>query len=445
MSCANIVPPGGGPRDTIPPELLKAEPRDSSVNFRGKTITLTFDEYIDIKDQRNNVLFTPVFDRPPKITTSGRSLTIEFQDTLLPNTTYVLSFGNGITDMNEGNALKNFVYAFSTGPHLDSLKISGRVLLAETGGVDSTLNVVLHNKLYDSAVKERPQYVVRPDRNGYFSFHYLPADSFAIYVVGEPSFQQRYQDPKRQFFAFTDRPVMAGRSDSIVLYAYREQGNVTTPSANALAFATRVSPTDRRLRLNPASTGNLDLHSDFVLNFPIPLKKFDSTKISLTTDSVFLPAVYSAALDSAGKELRIRSSWKENTRYNLVLQKDFAADTAGRQLLKTDTLFFTTRKLADYGTLTLRIRNLDASKNPVLLFVQNNAVVLSAPIKAGVYTNSLFLPGEYELRILYDVNGNGKWDPGQFFGTKKQPELVRTLSQGITVKAAWENEFERVF
>jgi hypothetical protein len=54
----------------------------------------------------------------------------------------------------------------------------------------------------------------------------------------------------------------------------------------------------------------------------------------------------------------------------------------------------------------------------------------------------LFLPGEFDLRILYDRNGNGVWDPGQFFGIRRQPEIVKPVERKITVKASWQNEFE---
>ena len=66
------------------------------------------------------------------------------------------------------------------------------------------------------------------------------------------------------------------------------------------------------------------------------------------------------------------------------------------------------------------------------------------PIKSGVFNQTLFTPGEYSLRIFDDVNGNDKWDTGKFFGKKRQPEIVHPLSQNITIKANWDNEFDRV-
>jgi hypothetical protein len=137
----------------------------------------------------------------------------------------------------------------------------------------------------------------------------------------------------------------------------------------------------------------------------------------------------------------VRTPWAEGTRYSLILQKDFATDTSGRQLLKTDTVSFTTKRKSDYGSLTVRFKNRDLGINPVLQFVQNDKVVFSAPVRSGLVSIPMFPPGDYDLRILNDRNGNGKWDTGQFFVKKRQPETVRALGRKITVRPSWENEF----
>jgi hypothetical protein len=441
--CANIIPPAGGPRDTIPPRLLEADPHDSTVNFKGNRITLLFDEYVDLQDVQNNLLFTPTFENNPVIQVKGKTINIKMRDTLTPNTTYIFNFGNALRDINEGNILKDFTYTFSTGPVLDSLELSGKVILAETGGIDTTLMVVLHRNLKDSAVmNQRPEYVVKLDGQGNFHFKNLPADSFAIYAIGDAGYSKKYQT-KNQLFAFANHPVMPGKTDSLVMYAYRE---VPSNKGQTTSAAPTRTGAEKRLTFTTNTTENRqDLMSDFIMNFTTPLRSFDSTKIRLTTDSIYTPATYTATLDTSRKELRLRTEWKEGTAYNLVLNKDFATDTLGRQLLKADTLTFTTKSKTDYGSLAIRIRNLDTSRNPVLLFIQNNQIVLSAPIKSGSFSQSMFVPGDYELRILYDTNNNGKWDPGQFFGVKRQPELVKPIEQKITVKPAWDNEFERTF
>jgi uncharacterized protein (DUF2141 family) len=440
-SCANIIPPQGGPRDSIPPHLLNATPRDSTLNFRSDRITLNFDEYVDLQDVQNNLLFTPLFQNNPRVDVKGKTINIHFRDTLEPNTTYIFNFGNAIKDYNEGNVLKNFTYTFSTGSVLDSLELKGKVVLAQTGKTDSTLIVVLHKNLQDSAVmKQRPMYVTKVDASGNFHFHNLPPGTFAIYALGDAGSGRKYIN-KTQFFAFADSPVHTGLADtSITLFAYREVAPATTVAANPLA---RARAENRLIFTSDASGGQQDLNNDLRINFGTALKSFDSSKIALTTDSSFNPVNYTARLDSSAKVLTIHTPWKEATRYNLVLDKDFAADSAGKKLLKTDTLTFLTKSAADYGNVSIRLRNIELSKNPVLLFVQNDQVMYSAPVKSGTFSKTRFVPGDYELRILYDTNDNGKWDPGQFFGTKKQPELVRPIEQKVTIKPNWDNEFER--
>src|SRR5690349_8012853 len=100
-SCANIIPPQGGPKDSLPPVLLKADPPDSTVNFRGNKIVFHFDENLsDLIETQKNIIFSPTFDQNPNITVKGKVLTVPFQGTLLPNTTYVLNFGDAIADFN---------------------------------------------------------------------------------------------------------------------------------------------------------------------------------------------------------------------------------------------------------------------------------------------------------------------------------------------------------
>ena len=82
------------------------------------------------------------------------------------------------------------------------------------------------------------------------------------------------------------------------------------------------------------------------------------------------------------------------------------------------------------------------SKNPVLLFVQNDQVKHTHVFTGRDVNIRLFVPGEYELRILYDENRNGKWDAGSFFGTRRQPERIIPLTRRLNVKANWDNEVD---
>ena len=442
--CANIIPPTGGPRDSLPPLLVKVTPPDSSRNFSNKTITFTFDEFIEDVQQQNpyqNVMISPNPDTFPLIESKLRTLTVKLKDALEPNTTYHIDFGDVIKDVNERNVLNNFSYIFTTGDAIDTLQLSGNVVIAETGGIDTTMVVMLFTSGEDSAILKPARYIRKLDGKGNFRFKYLPPATYYIYAMES---SRTYSD--QSFFAFIDSAVQVKPgAPPITLYAFKERKE--QPPVATLNFAggnrPGIKPDERRLKFSTNLSGNVqDLLGDFSINFERPIRNIDTSKMQLSTDSTFniVPAAWE--MDSLKKKLTLRTNWKENTLYNLILDKEFAEDSLGRKLLKTDTINFTTKKLADYGSVKVSFKNIDLSLNPVLQFSQGGQVVKSFPVTTAEVYQQLFAPGEYELIILYDKNKNGQWDPGQFFGGRKQPELVKRLDKKITIRANWDNEFE---
>ena len=438
-----MIPPTGGPRDSLPPLLLKVTPPDSTKGFNTKTITFTFDEYIDQpQDFYKNLIVSPNYTLAPSYEVKLRTLTVKIKDTLEPNTTYYYNFGDAIKDINEGNVLYNLSYIFTTGNTLDTMQLSGNVVLAETGGIDSTLIAMLYKSGVDSAItNERARYITRLDGKGNFRFLYLPQGTYYIYVM---SGSRTYSE--QELFAFADSAIeIKPGAAPVTLYAYKE--SIGQPAGPTASFTGGnrggARPDDRRLRFTSSLSANVqDLLEDFTLSFDRPLRNIDTSKLQLSTDSTYIPAPASWELDSLKKKLALKVAWKENTLYNLILDKDFAEDSSGRKLLKTDTISFTTKKQADYGSLKVSFLNIDLSKNPVLQISQGGQVIKTFPITGAEIYQQLFNPGEYDLSILYDKNKNGHWDPGQFFGEKRQPELVRPLNKKITIRPNWDNEFE---
>lgn len=448
--CANIVPPAGGPRDSIPPLLLKAEPGDSSLNFKGNKITFTFDEFVDVQNVSENLLVSPLPQSLPNVDYKLKTVTVKLRDSLEANTTYSINFGSSIKDFTEGNPLKDFTYTFSTGSYLDSLELSGKVILAETGKTDSTLIVMLHTNGEDSAVvNEKPKYIAKLDNKGNFTFKNLPSKTFYVYALKDEGGSRRYFGEK-QLFAFADKPVIIqGKNEPVVLYAFSSKpAPVQAPppaSGITLGKKNAAGTADKRLKFQTnLVNGQQDLLSDFILTFDTPLRSFDSAKINLYTDSSFNPVKdYRFIKDSTGRKLALSQTWKENTLYHIILDKEFAEDSTGKKLLKNDTVSFKTKKTSDYGSLRIKFKNLDMSKNPVLIFlIGGETIHKSFPLTGNDFSQPMFFPSEYDLRILYDKNKNGVWDPGQFFGKRVQPEIVVPVERKVSVKPAWQNEFE---
>ena len=92
-SCANIIPPSGGDRDSLPPVLVSATPKDSAINVSPKLITLTFDEFVSLQDVNSNLIVSPTLKDNPIVDNKLKNVTIKFKDSLEANTTYSLNFG----------------------------------------------------------------------------------------------------------------------------------------------------------------------------------------------------------------------------------------------------------------------------------------------------------------------------------------------------------------
>jgi len=438
--CAQIGMPTGGPKDTIPPVLLKSVPPNRTLHFTGNHITFTFDEYVHIQDLQKNLLVAPEPKIIPNITSKLKTVSIKIRDTLQPNTTYSYQFGNSIQDIDENNPIKNFTYVFSTGSYIDSLQFQGKVILAETGKPDSTLLALLYNNLDDSAVyKHKPRYVARLDSSGNFLFRYLAEGTYHLYALKDESGQKMYNNPS-QLFAFADSAIHITQNvKPVELYAYAEEKETKKPVSSSPA--NKKNP-EKLLKYTTSLTGGTqDLLTPLTIQFEVPLKNFEVLKIKLS-DTLYHPVVGAEiSLDTTGKLITVYNKWLADTYYKLEIDKDFAMDTLGDELKKSDTIRFKTKKEGEYGSLKLDFKNLQKIAHPVLQFVQNNVVVNSFKITSPTFMIKLFNPGEYELRILDDENENGKWDPGNFH-LKKQPEKVISYPKKISVRADWDNESE---
>lgn len=446
-SCANIIPPGGGPRDSLPPRLVASFPKDSSVNVprTARTITLTFDEYVTLQSPQQAVIISPnpSSSRLPQFDSKLRNVTIRLKDTLEPNTTYSVNLGDAVRDVNEGNIARNLVYAFSTGPSISYNTYSGKVLDAESGKTDSTLIVILHKNLDDTAVlRTSPRYYARINGKGDFSFHNLPQGDFAVYVVPN-NYQKRYND-STQLFAFRNTPVTIGPATAKdTLYAFQEVKPAAKPAGSS-AIKAGSPKDDKRLRYTTdLENGQQDLLSVLTLTFTHKLTSFDSSKLSLCDTNYQKISGYNVSLDTSRTKLSIGYNWKEKQTFRLLLEKEMAADSLGTQLSKKDTVRFITKSESDYGSIRLRFPNIDLGLNPVLQFVQNNVLLESVPLTKNDFLRKRFRPGTYELRILYDTNKNGVWDTGSFLhGNKRQPEIVFLIPKQLAVRANWDNEVD---
>ena len=194
-SCANRGQgPQGGPRDSIPPVVMKETPLNGTLNFTGKEIVVQFDEYIQLDDVQKNVLISPPQQTPPEVKAIGKKLSVVFQEDLIDSTTYTLDFGPSICDYNEKVPLEGYVFSFSTGDVIDSLAISGKLYDAATLNPMPFVIVGIHRNLSDSALSTIPfTRITRTDSEGNFTIHNIHAGTYRLYALNDISRDYIYQ------------------------------------------------------------------------------------------------------------------------------------------------------------------------------------------------------------------------------------------------------------
>ncbi|MCU0433711.1 MAG: Ig-like domain-containing protein [Bacteroidia bacterium] len=205
VRCAQVVTPNGGAKDTRPPVAIKYNPDSAAVNANTQRIVIAFNEYITLSNINEQLIISPPLATPPEVNIRRKEIVIDFRDTLRPNTTYTLSFGNSIRDITEGNVLDNFRYVFSTGPVVDSLRIRGRVTDAFTLAGEKDVLVILYNTAADSApLKQRPWYFTKTRADGSFELTNLRAGNYKVIALTDKNSDYLWQSAAGERIAFRD-------------------------------------------------------------------------------------------------------------------------------------------------------------------------------------------------------------------------------------------------
>lgn len=181
--CANRVPPTGGPKDEDPPVLLKSTPENGERNVDLNTLSLTFDEFVVLKNIKDQLIITPRVDFEYDYKIKKQTITLEFEEALNDSTTYTFNFREGIVDMTEGTSAEQLVVAFSTGPLLDTLEITGQVVNLMTGKAIEKAVVGLYEEndttdLFTYA----PLYFTNTLKDGSYTFRNIKDGNYRLYA-----------------------------------------------------------------------------------------------------------------------------------------------------------------------------------------------------------------------------------------------------------------------
>lgn len=252
-ACASMGTPSGGARDETPPRFVRANPPMGAVGVNRNTrrLTLDFDEIITVKDAFQKVVVSPVGAAVPRVSSNGRRIYVEFEDSLMANTTYTVDFADAIADNNEGNPLNGFFYTFSTGARIDSLEISGMVLGALDLEPKQGVLVGVYpdsGELSDSAFFRHPfERLARTDEKGRFTVPGLSPIPYRLYALNDLDADKKFANPEEDI-AFLPHPITpsAERIETVDTILNLLNGSIDTIVSR---MRTRFLPNDILLRM----------------------------------------------------------------------------------------------------------------------------------------------------------------------------------------------------
>lgn len=511
ISCAKRGNITGGLKDTLAPVLKSSSPKNFTTGFNGDEITLTFDEYIKLKDANKQLIISPPMKTQPIITpsTASKFIKIKILDTLQPNTTYSFNFGQSITDNNEGNPYNQFKYVFSTGSYIDSLALGGRIKDAYNKTADNFVSVMLYEvdeTFNDSIVyKENPRYITNTlDSLTSFRLENLKAGKYFLVALKDKNKNNKF-NPKDDKIGFIKHPITIPNDTVFELELFKEtlplktfkpipvsgnrlllpyegkqnfKGSIPniTLMGNSEVLETVVTQFPKKdslqvwykplkadslslevnrddynkkysfkikdlkkdtLNITALQSGTLNLRNRFILESTTPLVKFDKSKMKLINkDSTSVD--FTTEYDDFEQRLYVDFKKEPAERYNLTILPGALIDFFEKA---NDTLSYklNTKELKEYGNLILNLEK--AKRFPLIVELVNKKgdMVLASEYSEGrtkLEFNNLE-PNSFSVRIIYDDNKNGRYDPGNFL-EKKYAEEVNYFQKEIDVRANWD-------
>jgi hypothetical protein len=182
--------------------------------------------------------------------------------------------------------------------------------------------------------------------------------------------------------------------------------------------------------------GAPELNLPFLISFEYPVVEYDLSKILLIESEDTLKADF-AFKDLVYRRAAIAHDWKESTTYQIIIPDSTFHDLTGRS---NDTIIrrFATKTLAEYGHLFVDITLTNPGINHIFQLLQRGQVVREFQLKEdGRIRFDYLIPGNYQLKAIYDKNNNGEWDTGNY-RIKQQPERVIFFPGETNIRANWD-------
>ncbi len=341
FGCAKMNTPSGGPKDKDIPVILKSVPENGAVNFTGKEIVVTFNEYVVLDKISEKFMVSPPMNKRPEILVRGKGIRIEYEDELKDSTTYTFYFQDAIRDLNEGNAINNYQFVFSTGNYIDSLSVTGNVYSGLNLDPPENTMVLLYSHPDDSSVvKQIPDYISRTESNGEFRIDNVRPGTYRLYALADADNSKNYNN-RDEFFAFYPEPIQVTPGTSFLPQAKdttsvkpSADGKVQVKPAVIGEYPLILFQAEKRLHYLSSSSRKQAFQINYILSLPPDTMGFEFSIPGASPDGWFI--------EKSRKSDTITVWLTDSTIYNrpeieTIIRFPFT-DTLGITDLKDDTI-----------------------------------------------------------------------------------------------------------
>ena len=191
------------------------------------------------------------------------------------------------------------------------------------------------------------------------------------------------------------------------------------------------------LEISPSNGNKIDFLDTLKIKSNLPITKVNKDYIQIF-DIDTLQVNFSTEIDKNLDFIYLNFEKVPNDLYQIQILPNAINDFLGST---NDTIFhkINTTKIEDYGKLLLSVKKANYDNKYIMEIIDNNGKLIRRIYnnRDDSYTIEYLPPGEYQIRIIKDANGNGKWDTGNYL-KKIQPEEVKYLKESIIVRANWE-------
>jgi len=190
---------------------------------------------------------------------------------------------------------------------------------------------------------------------------------------------------------------------------------------------------DSTLNFKAVNLNNIKPGKPLSLTFDQPIQSVNSNKIKLYSDSIAVNLFYK--INNNLWELEV----PEEAEYEFIAEPGAFVSIYGYKNDSIELLFKKKNENA-YGNIILNISH-EKSNSYIIELLKNEKIIKSFNHLTGAFSDTIeyCLPGNFSLRIIEDMDGNGKWTTGNF-DKKLQPEIVNYYTEAIEVRPGWDIE-----